>query len=82
MTIRRIRHAAALLPLALLAAGNAHAVFGDFDQETDGIAIQSENFNNATLLNEVEVVCPKSGWLVAQADATFQLDPTVVGSTV
>lgn len=74
--------AAALLPLTLFASGSAHALLGDFDQETDGISISSSNFNNATLLNEVKVVCPTAGWLLAQADATFQLDPTVVGSTV
>jgi hypothetical protein len=82
MSITRATAAAAILPLALLAAGNAHALFGDYDQETGGIAIQSSNFNNATLLNQVDVVCPKQGWLRATAEATFQLDPTSIGSTV
>ncbi len=82
MNTTRSLAAAALLPLTFFAAGSAQALLGDFDQETDGIAISSSNFNNATLLNEVQVVCPATGWLLAQADATFQLDPTVVGSTV
>ncbi|MEO0424851.1 MAG: hypothetical protein AAF184_21120 [Pseudomonadota bacterium] len=82
MNIKHSITTAALLPLALLTAGNANAFFGDFSQETDGISITSSNFNNATLLNEVKVVCPNSGWLLAQADATFQLEATAVGSTV
>ncbi|MEM9388265.1 MAG: hypothetical protein AAGA68_24655 [Pseudomonadota bacterium] len=82
MNITRSIATAALLPLAVLTAGNANAFFGDFTQETDGISITSSNFNSATLLNEVKVVCPNAGWLLAQADATFQLDPTVIGSTV
>ncbi len=82
MNITRSLAAATLLPLTLLAAGSAHALLGDFDQETGGIAITSSNFNSATLLNEVQVVCPADGWLLAQAEATFQLDPTVIGDTV
>jgi hypothetical protein len=82
MSIKRSGTITALLALTTLAAGNANAFFGDFDQETGGISIDSSNFNNATLLNTVNVTCPNDGWLVAQAEATFQLDPTVVGQTV
>lgn len=83
-----IRHSCiltTLLALTGLTAGNAQAFLftsGDFDQETGGITIDSANFNNATLLNTVNVTCPRDGWLVAQAEATFQLDPTVTESTV
>jgi hypothetical protein len=55
MSIKRSGTITALLALTTLAAGNANAFFGDFDQETGGISIDSSNFNNATLLNTVNV---------------------------
>jgi hypothetical protein len=43
----------------------------DFSQSTGSVNITSANFNSATPLNRVVVVCPANGYLVATANAGF-----------
>lgn len=73
-----------LLLFSIMGMGNqAFATsWGDFSAQDDLINITSANFNSATVLRKVSVVCPRDGFLKASANAGFSLRAVSTGAKV
>ncbi|WP_139559660.1 hypothetical protein [Methylotetracoccus oryzae] len=53
---------------------------GDYSQTTTLVTIDSSSTGSPNILRSVTVVCPVTGFLLAQADAQFGLNFTTAGS--
>lgn len=59
----------------------AHPAGGNFSQTIDPMTITSTNPSTPTILRSVSIKCPVAGFLIANADASFNLDiPGVFGT--